>query len=368
MKSKILIGFLLIALYSVTMPASTDKPVRGVWLTNVDSDVLRSRAQIVDAVNLCNELGFNTIAVVVWNKSVTMFPSKTMEKNFGILIDTLYNGRDPLKELIEEAHAKNIRVIAWFEFGFSCSYKLNGGPIIAAKPDWKAIDNKGNLVSKNNFEWMNGFDPRVQDFMLSMISEVAANYDIDGIQGDDRLPAMPSESGYDPYTVEKYKKEHNGSVPPADFKDTGWVQWRADILNGFMKRIHDTVKSINKKVQISMAPSIYPWCKEEYLQDWPMWVKKGYVELIIPQLYRYDIDGYQQQLDAITKAQLTKEELRMFVPGILLKVGDYYASEELLQDCIDANRKAGINGEFYFFYEGVKKHQDFFKKVYRGKQ
>ena len=39
------------------------------------------------------------------------------------------------------------------------------------------------------------------------ILEVVKNYDIDGIQGDDRLPAMPAEGGYDAYTRNAYQKE-----------------------------------------------------------------------------------------------------------------------------------------------------------------
>lgn len=52
-----------------------------------------------------------------------------------------------------------IEVHAWFEYGFSSSYNASGGIIIEKKPHWKAIDSKGNLVVKNGFDWLNGFDP-----------------------------------------------------------------------------------------------------------------------------------------------------------------------------------------------------------------
>jgi uncharacterized lipoprotein YddW (UPF0748 family) len=187
------------------------------------------------------------------------------------------------------------------------------------------------LVSKNGFEWMNGFHPDVQDFMLSLILEVVRNYDIDGIQGDDRLPAMPSESGYDDYTINMYKAGHNGEAPPANNKDSVWVQWRADLLNDYMRRIYETVKIVKDSIIISMAPSIYPWSKEEYLQDWIWWVNNGYVDLICPQLYRYDLEKYKALLDEIVANQIQEKDLHRFYPGILLKVGSYYAPEELNQ-------------------------------------
>jgi uncharacterized lipoprotein YddW (UPF0748 family) len=341
--------------------------VRGVWLTNVDSEVLNSKENIIEAVNLLDELGFNTIFVVTWNKAMTSYPSKIMKEFTGVEIDTLFTGRDPLKELIDEAHKKNIKVFAWFEFGFSSSYELNGGQIIERKPEWAAKDVNGNLVQKNGFEWMNGFHPEVQDFLLSLIMEVVENYDIDGIQGDDRLPALPSEAGYDEYTVSLFKSQHNGQEPPIYHKDFYWVQWRADLLTDFMRRIYETVKNYDENIIVSMAPSIYPWSKEEYLQDWPNWMRKGYVELVCPQVYRYDFKNYKKVLEQIIEDQIDKKDFEKFFPGVLLKVGDYYPSQEFLKQMIDENRSNNVYGEVFFFYEGIKKYPDFFREIYKNR-
>ena len=43
--------------------------------------------------------------------------------------------------------------------------------------------------------------------MISLFQEVISKYDIDGVQGDDRLPAMPSIAGYEPSTIALYKQE-----------------------------------------------------------------------------------------------------------------------------------------------------------------
>jgi len=363
MKSKLI--FLAILLFTQISCYSQAEAVRGVWLTNVDSDVLTSKEKIVHAVKFLDEIGFNTIFVVVWNKGMTQYKSKIMKEFTGLELDTLLKDFDPLPVLIEEAHKRNMKVIAWFEFGFSSSYKQNGGKILELKPHWKAIDVNGNLVSKNGFEWMNGFHPEVQDFIISLIKEVITNYKVDGIQGDDRLPAMPVESGYDDYTINLYRSEHNGKNPPEDFRDSQSVNWRAGKLNQFMKRIYKEVKSINPGLIVSMAPSIYPWSKEEYLQDWPEWLKTKNVDLICPQLYRYNIKDYEKLLVDIVENQIDKEDLKKFYPGILLKVGSYYASPELIKNKIELNRRYGINGEVFFFYEGLKKYPDLFKELYK---
>ncbi|RQH24258.1 hypothetical protein D5R40_29875 [Okeania hirsuta] len=40
----------------------------------------------------------------------------------------------------------------------------------------------------------------VQKFVLALLKEVVVKYEVDGIQGDDRLPALPSMAGYEAYT------------------------------------------------------------------------------------------------------------------------------------------------------------------------
>ncbi|HEY0678958.1 MAG TPA: family 10 glycosylhydrolase, partial [Chitinophagaceae bacterium] len=212
----------------VTNPPAVDSTViRGAWVTTTASTALGSRADIKATVSNFKAAGLNHIFVVVYNNARTVYPSTVMQNLIGIPIKEGFEGRDPLQELIEEAHAAKLKVHAWFEYGFSSSYSANGGLILQAKPDWASKNQNGALVVKNGFDWLNALHPEVQDFMISLIKEVVTKYNVDGIQGDDRLPAMPSEGGYDTYTVNLYKAENAGASPPANIKDAGWLQWRA---------------------------------------------------------------------------------------------------------------------------------------------
>lgn len=341
--------------------------VRGVWLTNVASDALDSRENIQEAVSLCKELGFNTIFMVTWNRANTLYPSKVLKEVTGVEIDPRFNGRDPLQELIEEAHKEDIKVFAWFEFGFASSYgDPTGGPLIISRPEWASLDRSGNITEKNGFQWMNAFHPEVQGFIKNLILEVVNNYDVDGIQGDDRLPALPSNGGYDPFTVALYKEEHNGNEPPAYEKDYEWIKWRSNKLNLFLKDLVNDIRKESPGIIISMAPSIYPWSEENYLQDWPTWLNMGLVDLIVPQVYRYNIEAYTKEMDNILTKQVGQYPINQFYPGILLQVDEYNPQDSLLMQMIDYNRTHGINGEVYFFYEGIKKFKEFFIREYSG--
>lgn len=340
---------------------------RGVWITNTDSEVLRDKQSIAEAMDFLALTGFNVVFPVVWNKAVTLYPSQVMREIFDVEINPQYIGRDPLAELIGEARRVGIKVIPWFEYGFASSYNLNGGLLLAKKPEWAARDRSGNLLNKNGFEWLNAFNPQVQEFLLSLVLEVVKNYDVDGIQGDDRLPALPCEGGYDLSTIERYRRAFNRN-PPQNPKERQWLQWRADILTDFLARLYQEVKTINPDLLVSMAPNIYDWGLKEYLQDSQAWLERGIVDLIHPQIYRRDFESYRRIVDKLVTEQFSQEQLPKLAPGILVKLGSYRISPEYLLQAINYNRSRGIQGEVLFFYEGLREDNDALGKILRSER
>ncbi|MGD1911381.1 MAG: glycoside hydrolase family 10 protein [Rivularia sp. (in: cyanobacteria)] len=338
--------------------------IRGVWLTTTASKVLDSRDNIVEAMNFLAETGFNVVFPVVWNKAVTQFPSGIMQQNFGVEINPQYQGRDVLAEVITAAHGVGLKVIPWFEYGFASSYNSNGGMLLAKKPQWAARDYKGNLLNKNGFEWLNALDSQVQDFLLNLILEVVRNYDIDGIQGDDRLPALPCEGGYDKGTVKRYQQEF-GKNPPQNPKDRKWLQWRADILTDFLGRLYREVKAVNENLLVSMAPNIHDWALKEYLQDSQTWLERGLVDIIHPQIYRRDFNSYKIIVDRLVKQQFTDKSRVKFAPGVLMKLGSYNINPDYLVQLLEYNRACGIGGEVFFFYEGLRDNNNAIAAVLR---
>ena len=359
---------MLVAAAALAAPCSgrgVPTPVRGVWLANVGSDSLLTPEGVTEVVHRCKRVGVNTIFVVTWNRGYTLYPSAVMEREFGVAIDPKLTGRDPLRELIDAAHAEGIAVVAWFEFGFSSSYRRpDGGPLLRARPEWRALDPAGELVSRNGFQWMNGFDPAVQDFLIAMLKEVVERYDVDGVQGDDRLPAQPNTAGYDPLTVADYRAEHAGAAPPDDPSDPDWTQWRADRLSAFVERAYRELKALDPELCVSWSPSVYPWSKQNYLQDWPRWAREGWGDLFCPQLYRSSVDAYRIEL-AKLREQLPAEALSRVAPGVLIALADGYdLSAEALRGMVAANREFGFAGEVFFYYEGLEQHAEVFDTLY----
>lgn len=371
MKLRLLTGWMLLGTsLSFAQPTvEYVEEVRGVWVTNVASPVLNSKASIAQAMDYLAKNGINVVFPVVWNKGVTQYQSTVMRNEFNIPIDPFFaqQGRDPLAELIVEAHRNGMEVMPWFEFGFSTSFSSDGGHIIAKYPEWAAKNSAGQLVVKNGFDWMNGLHPGPQAFMLSLIHEVIDNYDVDGVQGDDRLPAMPTEGGYDAWTVAQYQADHNGANPPTNSKDSNWLYWRSDRLVNFLGRWYNSVKAKDPNLMVSLSPSIWTFGFTEYLQEIPLWLDSNYVDMLHPQMYPpnrsapdYGYTVYTERLrDAVGPIQnssggyVKRQYRHKLSPGMLIRVGNEVVPPSVIRRMVQYNRQFNINGEVYFFYEGM---------------
>ena len=359
---QILFIFCALAISSCTAQKKFTAPVKGTWVTNVASDALLTKEKVAQTVKRCKDYGLNTIYVVTWNKGVSMYPSDVVKKYIGIRQDPVYKNFDPIKEIITQGHKAGLKVVAWFEYGFAYDYADTNSIWLKKYPHWAGRDVNGNLLQKNKFFWWNSLHPEVQQFMSQLVLEVVKKYKVDGVQGDDRFPAMPSEGGYDNYTKSLYAKENGGAVLPGDLKDSAWLQWRANKLNAYIKGLYTQIKKQSRSCIVSWAPSIYPWSKEQYLQDWPAWLNGGYADEILPQLYRYDIAGYEKILIELA-GQLTPEQKKKVFPGLLTSLGDgYLIKQDMLEQMITLNRKYGFGGECTFYYEGLKKLKPFYPK------
>ena len=348
--------------------------IRAVWVTNVASSVLFSESGLTAMVDKLAELNFNTICVCTYNKSQTLFPSQTLANVLGITpAQTVITGcswGDVLAKLVEKAHAKNIKVIAWFEYGFASHYSGQDAPISIAHPDWVSKDIAGNQTNKNGFYWLNGFHPEVQKFLTDMIVECVTKYNVDGVQGDDRLPALPAHAGYDDYTKQLYKTETGKDVPSTP-TETAFFNWKVNKMTNYAVSLYAAVKAARSTCLVTWAPSTQGWSKDNYLQDWPEWVKRGVADCVSPQLYRAEsagIDSYSSLLyNDLQKVFITSDLKKKYVPGMLVRNGSDIISDGFLAKLIQYNRSKSVFSESTWFYEAVVPKQNAFKVLYPGK-
>ncbi len=368
--------------------AKKSEPVRAVWIPDPShTTALTTYENVIKTVDLMAELRLNTIFLCAWARGKTIYRSPFLQSISGyeaidegyLLKEHLatYNqpGKsptgDPLRDLLREAHKRKIRVILWFEYGFMASHgpTPENNPLLLKNPEWMSKGNDGKQSNYNKTDYyFNGYHPDLQQFVLKLVKEALTLYpELDGVQGDDRMPAMPRNSGYDAYTVSRYKNEHNGADPPADFNDPGWVRWRLDILNRFAAELYNTVKSVKKQALVCFSPNPYPWCMENLMQEWPQWVESGLVDLLSVQCYRNTIQAYTSTVENASEILSEKTSNNILNPGIILKNGSKIMPVELLIQQLEVNKKLRTNGEAYFYNEGLwdKGIQEVLKNMYK---
>lgn len=327
--------------------------IRGVWLTNVDSEVMFSPDRLEDALQQLAQTNFNTVYPTVWNWGYTVYPSETARRAMGLAIDPRvpnWQDWDVLADLVNKGHQRGLTVIPWFEFGFMTPADSE---LASLHPDWLTQRSDGSEVWQDGIyerRWLNPFKPEVQQFILNLILEVVTRYNIDGIQFDDHL-GLPAEYGYDNYTVQLYRQEHRGQAPPLNSQDPAWVKWRSDKITAFMTQIFRAVKARQPQVLISVSPNNYRFAYQHFLQDWYTWERRGLIEELVLQVYTSSLNTFA--------AELSRPEVlaaQKHIPtaiGLLTGLKDLPVSMSQVQQQLQIVRDRKFSGVSLFFYESL---------------
>lgn len=358
-----LLGLTIVQPATVSVVAPQPTELRGVWLTNIDSEVLFSHDHLRQAVRRLKALHFNTLYPTIWNWGYTLYPSSIASQAIGTsqrLYPDLGNtgqpdprevtqqDRDMLQELITLAHRQRLSVIPWFEFGFMAPAKSD---LAHRHPDWLTQRHDGTSVVLEGSDprvWLNPFHPEVQQFLVSLITEVVSRYDIDGIQLDDHF-GLPVELGYDPFTVQLYRHEHQGSAPPVNPRDPDWMRWRADKITAVIAQIFQAVKAQKPTVVISLSPNPAEFAYETFLQDWVTWERRGYIEELVIQVYRWDRNRFLLELNR-PEVRRARRHIPVSI-GILAGLKQRPVATDWLVQQVKWARERRFAGVSFFFYE-----------------
>jgi uncharacterized lipoprotein YddW (UPF0748 family) len=325
--------------------------IRATWLTNIDSDILFSAQGIQTALDRLHRINFNTVYPTVWQGGYSLYPSQVTENLFGekIYPDSRLRGRDMLQEVITKGHQLGMTVIPWFEFGFMMPVD---SPLVQQHPEWLTQRRDGTTVEikgEDEVVWLNPFHPEVQQFILDLVTEIVSNYDVDGIQFDDHF-GLPVAFGYDDYTTQLYQQDVNLN-PPEQARETFWVRWRADQLNQFMGKMFHTIKAVNPDCIVSVSPNPLHFALPAHLQDWFTWEREGYVEELVLQVYRPDLERFVDELKR-TEVQLANSHIPVAI-GILSGLKNRSTPIEMVEKQVKTVRDRGFDGVSFFFYESL---------------
>lgn len=337
--------FLFISLFTCVLVFGQEMELRGTWFAWAGADV-PTKAEITEQMEALAAAHFNLVYFDVWRYGYPYYQSQVFEDVTGITTDpALPEGRDILMEAIAEAHRVGLQLEAWFEFGFVASVGYNDH-VWEALPEWFAMKQNGSTDFEWGFKWLSHCNRDAQEFLISLCTEVARNYDVDGIELDRiRYPGL--DCGYDSATVALYASEHNGNEPPTFTANAGWMRWRADKLTAFMADCYDSVKAVNPDLMVSNAPIVYSYGYTNFCQDWRPWINDGYLDNVAPQVYRATNASYVYDLD-IQRSYVNNQDL--LYPGITTMVNTSMVDVNEFLQMIESTRARGLEGHVIWYH------------------
>ena len=339
---------------------------QGVWLTNVDSDVLFDQQRLKEAIDKLSEHGFNTLYPVAWNRGHTLYPSPVAHRWTGSsqFPHPGLTGRDPLKEIVRHGQRHGMRVIPWFEYGLMMPANSR---LALANPQWLTRRQDGSATwtpgGENDMVWLNPLHPQVQTMLIELLTELASTYSLDGIQLDDHF-GYHYQFGYDAYTLGLYRQQHPGRQPPAapeldplqncvhedaDWKH--WTDWRADGISRFVEKLVLALRAIRPDLTISISPNPQTFSKNCYLLDWVAWHKRDLIDELVLQVYRDNMTSFARELSS-PEVLATRQSVPVVV-GILSGLRSRHVPSSLLRQQIVMAREMQFSGVSFFFYESL---------------
>ncbi len=193
---------------------------------------------------------------------------------------------DPLAFMVEECHKRGMELHAWIN-PFRAMTNINKD-LAYSHPYIKYPE---RFITYGNQLF---FDPALQEnrnYICTIISDIVNRYDIDAIHMDDY---------FYPYPKAGMEFDDAASFQRLGSAYTNKDDWRRDNVNLLIKQIHETVRGIKPWVKFGVSPfGIYrnqssdPFGSrtnglqnyDDLYADVLLWVKKGWVDYNIPQIY-----------------------------------------------------------------------------------
>ncbi len=279
---------------------SPQREFRAVWIAtvaNIDYPRRPTLARVAhkeEYKNLLDQyesMGINAVIVQIRPASDALYPSEFAPWS------KYLTGRedrrpepeyDPLEFMVEEAHKRGMEFHAWLN-----PYR--------ATMNKDTIDLSMRHVFNRHRNWMveygkrfylNPAMPEVRAYLTDVVTEVVENYDVDAIHFDDYF----------------YPYKENGQEFPdsTDFAFYGRgyndiADWRRSNVDALIQKVSTRIKEVKPHVKFGISPfgvwrnkAQDPYgsdtragvtCYDDLYADVLKWMRQGWVDYIIPQLY-----------------------------------------------------------------------------------
>ncbi|MBQ3310838.1 family 10 glycosylhydrolase [bacterium] len=335
-----------------------ESELKGIWIRPTSTN----KDEIIETIDKLSKIGINNVFLETFYHGKTIFPSTTM-KSYGFTAQNpAFNGSDPLKIWIEEAHKRNIKVNIWFEAFYIGNKPQINTEILAVRPDWSNVNLKNadselpiKSTSEHNGYFLDPANPEIHTFLKSLVSEIIKTYHPDGFNFDYcRYPqsvyakysyyAM-SNWGYTKYAREEFKSQFLQDPTEITFGTKLWYEWdnyRRDKVTLFIEEVSKICRQNHTIITTVVFPN-KNIALETKQQDWSTWSDKNYIDGFTPLYLTCDPKTIKSMVFDMLREMSPKTKL---YAGLFVTFMDGSAEDLIRQ--IHETRKLNLGGVILF--------------------
>lgn len=314
---------------------------KGFWITYLEYGLILKnksessfRKSIGNYFDNISNLGFNTVYVQVRAFGDAYYDSDLYPsgEQFDGTIGTS-NDFDALQVMIDCAHERGMSIHAWIN-PMRLMYTSQLEKIDDSYQIKKWFDSdkyNGTYIVKSGDRWyLNPAYSEVTDLIASGITEIAANYDVDGIQIDDY---------FYPTTDSSFDK----SAYSASETDLSLSDWRIANVNKMVKKLYKAAHNANSSIIFGISPQgsvdnnynqlyadVKTWCRNS-----------GYCDYILPQVYFGFDNAALPYADVISlwSSMVKADDVKLVIGLAAYKIGaeDTYAGKSGKNEWLNNN-------------------------------
>ncbi len=334
---------------------------RGIWIPRWS---IQDKHKIFEVID--NK--FNHIFLQIFGNGEAYYPSEIAPTR---IKDDLW-----LKDFLNHAHSKGIKVSAWINVFYSWGYGTriddDRHPFNFA-PDWYVFDKEQRSIYDYQIDelkklgiegyYLAPANSSVRIYLLNVIEEVLNKYNFDGIHLDYiRYPGenfvydmhlrtkFQRKYFYDPLELDTDSLRLRLGIKGNDELIRMWWQFINNDLTEFLIQVQKLIKSKKPDCLLSAAVKPdYSSARNEFYQDWLTWVNNDYIDFVCLMAYSKNIDGI------LNKTLINVKDHKKIMIGL----GIYNLSPDLIKKQIDIIKKTTFGGFVYFSYPQLKENKKY---------
>ena len=372
----LLAGFLALAIAqdssSTTMTTATTMEVtanvtpmietRAVWIDK--SDIYKGKEAMLAMFGQLSAANFNSVYLPTMYRGYVNYPGS---KYLPADPQAQKIDKDYLYWLVKEARNHGFLVGAWPEYGLYAYFTKDAktdksrGALLTKYPDLTSIDVEGNTYLHNkdlgDFYSVCPANPKTHDIMIKIYSEMVQKYAFDELNLD-RIRFPTKDFCFCTFCQHQFKKDTGYDLTPeivsnpVEYK--AWIEWRKLQVVHFMQKLSQHMQKIRPDLILTAA--VWPPTEiDEKGQDWPVWLKEGYLDIGVPMLYEKTISK------SVSRSIQVAPSSRQIYPGV--SADDKTKSNELLVQQIQEARDLHCGGVVIWNATKVMERLDYLKST-----